>query len=253
MPPRSLRIRASQFIMPKGGASLDECEDAAGVNLGARRFALADGATEAFDAGSWARALAGSWVKTPRAPLAVEEFRAWAAEEGRRLQKFWEGRSLAWYAEEKARAGSFAAFVGLGFEEAGGELCWRAIALGDACLVQRRGGAVVAAMPLSSPEEFNSSPALVPSRAAALDAALARAVTAGGGAEAGDTFLLLSDAAAAWFFKLSGERAPLLEEFDSLLAASENGALAALFVGEREAGRLKDDDVAAVRVAVGDG
>jgi hypothetical protein len=236
--------------MSKEGAGFEECEDAVGVNVAALRFALADGATEAFDAGSWARALAAGWVAREAAPFAVGEFKAWVAEQGRRLQEGWAGRALPWYAEEKARAGSFAAFVGLGFEEAEGGLRWRALALGDACLVQRRGRSVVAALPLSDPEEFNASPALVPSREAALEGALGRAVEAAGAAEAGDVFLLLSDAAAAWFLKLSLTLDPLLEEFDSLLAASENESLAALFRGERAAGRIKDDDVAVVRVAV---
>lgn len=248
MPSERFSIRASHFIMPKEGASPEECEDAVGVDAGAGRFALADGATEAFDAGSWARALAGGWVRA--APLTVVEFKAWVAEEGKRLQEGWAGRELPWYAEEKARGGSYAAFVGLSLGEGGGGLRWRAIALGDACVVQRRGGRIEAAMPLSRAEEFNSCPALVPSRGAALEAALARAVTAGGGAEAGDTFLLLSDAAAAWFFGLFAERAPLLEEFDSRLAASDNEALAGLFRRERGAGRIKDDDVAVVRVTV---
>jgi len=236
--------------MPKEGAGAEECEDAVGVNVEALRFALADGATEAFDAGSWARALAEGWVRAEAAPLAVEEFRRWVASEGGRLRESWAGRELPWYAEEKARAGSFAAFVGVGFEEEGRGLRWRAVALGDACLVQLRGGAMLAAMPLSRAEEFNSSPALVPSHEAALGGALAHAVTAGGAAAAGDTFLLLSDAAAAWFFKLFEGRAPLLEEFDSWLAASENEALAGLFRREREAGRIKDDDVAVVRVKI---
>ncbi|HEV3469032.1 MAG TPA: hypothetical protein VG148_06905 [Pyrinomonadaceae bacterium] len=220
------------------------------MNIRAGRFAVADGATEAFDAGSWARALAGSWVERETVPLTVEEFGAWAAEEGKRLREVWAGRVLPWYAEEKARGGSFAAFVGLCIEGERTGLRWRAIALGDACLVHRRGREVRAALPLGSAEEFNSCPALVPSGGAALDAALAHAVTAEGAARAGDTFLLLSDAAAAWFLKLSEERAPVLEEFDSRLAASDNEALAGLLRRERAAGRIKDDDVAVIRVEV---
>jgi hypothetical protein len=249
MPPQSTRLRAQHFLMPKDGAGVEECEDAVGVNVGAGRFALADGATEAFDAGSWARALASGWVGREEA-VSVGEFRAWVLEEGKRFEEAWAGRELPWYAEEKARAGSFAAFVGVSFAETAGGVRWRAVALGDACLVQRRGGAVVRALPLSDPEEFNASPVLVPSRGAALDGALQRAVEAEGAARAGDLFLLLSDAAAAWFLKLSLAADPLLEEFDSLLAASENGALAALIRAERAAGRIKDDDVAVVRIRI---
>lgn len=236
--------------MPKEGAGAEECEDAVGMNISVRRFALADGATEAFDAGRWARALARGWVEREVAALSVEEFKVWVAEEGKRFAEGWMGRELPWYAEEKARAGSFAAFVGVAFEEAEGGWRWRAVALGDACLVQRRAGTVVAAVPLDDPAEFNAAPVLLPSREAALKGALVRAVEAAGAAAAGDRFLLLSDAAAAWFLKLSRTRDPILEEFDSLLAASENEALAALFRAERAAGRIKDDDVAVVRIEI---
>ena len=244
------QLRARHFLLPKDGAGLEECEDAVGVNVEAGRFALADGATEAFDAGSWARALASGWVGREETPLAVGEFREWAAEEGRRFERGWAGRELPWYAEAKARAGSFATFVGLALDAGGGGVRWRALALGDACLIQRRGSAVVRAWPLADPAAFNSAPALLPSREAALAGALARASTAEGEARAGDCFLLLSDAAAAWFLTLSRAGDPALEEFDSLLAAAENEALAALLRAERAAGRIKDDDVAAVRVEV---
>lgn len=250
MSSESFSARVSHFLMPKEGAGLGECEDAVGVNVEGRRFAVADGATEAFDAGRWARTLAEGWAGAGGARLTLKEFGAWVASEGERLRESWAGRELPWYAEEKARGGSFAAFVGLGFEGAGRELRWRAIALGDACLVQLRGGTILAAMPLGRAEEFDSRPPLVPSHAGALGAALARAATAEGAAEAGDTFLLLSDAAAAWFFKLCGEQSPLLAEFDSRLAASDNEALAALVRRERAANRMRDDDVAAVRILI---
>ena len=231
---------------------MEECEDAVGVNVEALRFAVADGATEAFDAGSWARALAGAWAGADDAPLTLDGFRPWVAAQGALLRRSWEGRALPWYAAEKARAGSFAAFVGVGFGAgARGRLRWRAVALGDACLVQRRGALIRASLPLSRPGDFTSSPPLVPSHEALLDAAMSHAVAAEGAAEDGDTFLLLSDAAAAWFLQLSAERSALLAELDSLLAASDGNALAELFRGERRAGRIKDDDVAVVRIAVG--
>lgn len=243
---RTMPVRVSQFLLPKEGAGPEECEDAVGVNVGALRFALADGATEAFDAGNWARALAAGWVESEGEALSVGEFGRWAAEAGRRWRAGWEGRELPWYAEEKARAGSFAAFVGVGLE---GDGRWRAVALGDACLVQSRGGNILTALPLSDPAEFGAAPVLVASRAAALEGALGRAVAASGEAAPGDVLLLLSDAAAAWFLKLSRAGDALAEEFDSLLAASENDLLAALFGRERARGRIKDDDVALVRIA----
>ena len=244
----SWHVNARRFVLPKEGSAADECEDAVAWSADASRFALADGATEAFDARRWAKRLAEEWVGAKRVPLTVEEFRPWLVEQGEWLRASWEGRKLPWYAEETRRAGSFAALVGLRFELRARVMRWDAIALGDSCLVQTRGGRVETAMPLSNHEEFNTSPPLVPSNESAHDVALARFVSAGGEAERGDLFFLMSDALSAWYFESLAKRDGRAGEFDSLLAASENESLTALVRRERKKKRMKDDDVAVVRI-----
>jgi len=243
-----LNVSARHFGVPKEGSWPEECEDAVAQSADSRRFAVADGATEAFDARRWAVRLAETWVGAKCAPLTAEEFRPWLAEQGEWLRASWEGRKLPWYAEEKRSAGSFAAFVGLRLEVRGRATRWDAVALGDSCLVRTRGGRVLTAMPLSTHAEFNSAPPLVPSNETVREAALARLVSAGGEAERGDVFLLMSDALSAWYLESSSGGDGRAARFDSLLAASENEALAGLVRGERESKRMKDDDVAAVRV-----
>jgi len=247
-------VETSQFVLPKGGSTAEECEDAVAFDAGSLRFAVADGATEAFDSRRWAARLAEEWVGDERAPLTAAEFGPWLGEQGRWLRESWEGRVLPWYAEEKRRAGSYAAFVGLRLEEAGRGARWRAVALGDSCLVQRRGAERLAALPISGREEFGSSPPLVPSSEALRGAALSRLVEAAGEALPGDTFLLMTDALSAWYFEAWERRAAEATRFDSLLAASENVSLSDLVRRERAASRMKDDDVAAVRIhlAAGD-
>lgn len=244
----SLKVIARRFVLPKEGSAEEECEDAVAQSADSSRFAVTDGATEAFDARRWAVRLAESWVTNERAPLTAEEFRPWLAEQGEWLRASWEGRKLSWYAEEKRRAGSFAAFVGLRLEGRGRGARWDAVALGDSCLVQTRGGRVKTAMPVSTHEEFNSSPPLVPSSETVREVALARLVSARGEAERGDVFLLMSDALSAWCLESLSNGDGRAAQFDSLLAASENEALAQLVRAERESKRMKDDDVAAVRV-----
>ena len=245
-------VKVRHFVLPKGGSGAEECEDAVAFDAGALRFAVADGATEAFDARRWAGRLASEWVGGGEAPLTAAEFAPWLKEQGEWLHASWEGRKLSWYAEEKRRAGSFAAFVGLRLEGAGRCLTWRAAALGDSCLVQRRGGEVVAALPLSSAEGFNSTPPLAPSNEALVGPVLARLVEAEGCAEPGDAFLLATDALAAWYFDALARRRTDADEFDSLLAASDNVSLSRLVRRERAAARMRDDDVAAVRILVGE-
>lgn len=250
MASKGWQLDVQQLLLPKSGAELSECEDAIGVNLEALRFAVADGATEAFDARNWAERLAARWVLDEPPALSVETFKAWVATQGEWLQANWQGRELSWYAEEKARKGSFAAFVGVQFEltqEAGRR--WRAIALGDSCLIQLRGGAISAALPISDYKNFTATPLLVSSQAAA-QRALAQLVVHSGSIETGDVFLLLSDAAAAWYLKLSIEREALLKRFDFLLASGQNKELARMFDDERRAQRMRDDDVAVIRIAV---
>src|SRR5215216_2774536 len=108
------RIQTRHFILPKEGSAAEECEDAL-----------------AFDARRWATRLAAEWVGAVRAPLTAAEFGPWLKEQGEWLHASWEGRKLPWYAEEKRRAGSYAAFVGLRLEARGRRVDWRAVALGD--------------------------------------------------------------------------------------------------------------------------
>jgi hypothetical protein len=241
-------VQVRHFVLPKEGSTPEECEDAVAFDAASLRFAVADGATEAFDSGRWAARLARAWVGAGQSPLTAAEFGAWLKGEGEWLHASWEGRKLSWYAEEKRRAGSFAAFVGLRLEARGRGMSWRALALGDSCLLQRRGRELLAAVPVSSPEAFGSTPPLVPSSESLRETALARLVEAEGCAEPGDTFLLVTDALAAWYFEALARRTVAAEEFDSLLAASDNVALSDLVRRERAAARMKDDDVAAVRV-----
>jgi hypothetical protein len=234
--------------MPKSGCELSECEDALGINLSRNRFAIADGATEAFAAQSWAQQLAARWVDSEAPLLSAEAFRSWALTQGQLLHETWSGVQLAWYAEEKARGGSFAAFAGVQLDLDRGEPSWQAIALGDTCLIHIRNEQILQALPLTKSDSFNATPWLVPSRAFLLDSACERLIFGSGAVEHGDFLLLLSDAVAAWIFMLS-EKGELVSHFSSFLRGQDQ-ELTALFAGERDAGRLRDDDVAIISIEI---
>ena len=250
MTSQTWRIETRHFLMQKEDSAPSECEDAFSINAESWRYALADGATEAFDSRRWAQHLVDCWTQADPAPLSTEAFRPWLAEQGRWLHAAWADRALPWYAEEKARQGSYAAFVGLQFRDDGEALHWQAIALGDSCMIQLRRDTICRALPLSDESLFNSTPVLVPSLAALQETALPHAIVAAGRVERGDVFLLLSDAGAAWYLKLSKERKAFAQEFDSLLAASESDALLELFRSERQAKKIINDDIAIIRIAV---
>lgn len=247
-------FQIQQLLIPKPGSSAGECEDAIALNETNGRFAVADGATEAFDARNWALRLADSWAQGEESALTVEDFRRWVTTQGERLHAAWSNRQLPWYAEEKLRQGSFAAFIGLQVELAGdGALRWRSIALGDACFFLMREGKLRIAFPLSDPQSFHSCPLLVPSLVGGQQAALAQTAIAEGWLAAGDVCWLLSDAVAAWYLRKHRAGDAILREFESLLAASRRDNLAVLFGEEQRAGKLRDDDCAIVRIHVGRG
>ena len=102
-------LQLRQLLLPKLGQEASECEDVIAVDPETCRFAVADGATEAFDARNWAERLAQQWVQR-QSTSTLEEFREWVAAEGRELHDSWNGLSLSWYPEEKARTGSFCCF-----------------------------------------------------------------------------------------------------------------------------------------------
>ena len=190
-------LQLRQLLLPKLDHDASECEDAIAFDIQTARFAVTDGATEAFHAGQWARNLAEHWVRT-ESTLTLEEFRKWVAAEGRELHDSWNGLSLSWYSEEKARNGSFAAFVGIELDLKTDTPSWKAIALGDSCLLHCRGEALLKSLPVSRSESFNSAPVLVASNSALHESTMQSVVVDSGICESGDVLFLMSDGAASW-------------------------------------------------------
>lgn len=238
----SSTLEVRQFLVSKQGNSLDECEDAIGVDLNRKRFAIADGATEAFDAGNWARQLTKSWT-TASGLLTSEQFWEWLENEGKLHHAVWSELELPWYAKTKEQAGSFAAFVGLELDLQDATIRWNAIALGDSCLIHSRRGLVEHAFPVSEAAHFGSAPVLAPSKTQEHDHANVEIATSSGELREGDDLLLLSDAVAAWFLETELKR-----EFTHLIDSGRDEEIARFLDQQRSAERLKNDDIAIVRI-----
>lgn len=242
------QFKTRHLLLPKTGATLAECEDAIGIDLNARRFAIADGATEAFDARGWAEHLALAWTRGGALPHTQKEFISWASGEGAAWASVWSGRELPWYAAEKRRAGSFAAFVGLEFVEVENTLRWRVAAVGDACLVLVRESRVMEALPVADYRNFNATPRLVPSVEVGALMRGSDVSIVEGTVESNTVLWLLSDAIAAWCLRAFAEKSPRVAEFESLLLQADDASLADFIDEERAAARLRDDDVAVLRI-----
>jgi len=238
-------LQLRQLLLPKLDHDASECEDAIAFDLQTARFAVSDGATEAFHAQQWARNLAEHWVRN-EATLTLEEFRKWVATEGRELHDSWNGLTLSWYSEEKARTGSFAAFVGVELDLKSSTPSWSGIALGDACLLHCRGGELLKSFPLSRSESFNSTPILVASNAALHESTMQSVVVDSGSCESDDVLLLMSDAAASWCLQRF-ENGDFEADF---LTRKDDEELRRFFDGERQTGRIRNDDLAIVRIEI---
>jgi hypothetical protein len=238
-------LQLRQLLLPKLDHDASECEDAIAFDIPSARFAVTDGATEAFHAQQWARNLAEHWVQN-EATLTLEEFRKWVAAEGRELHDSWKGLTMSWYSEEKARTGSFAAFVGVELDLKSDTPSWNAIALGDACLLHCRGGALLKSLPLSRSESFSSAPVLAASNSALHESTMQSVVVESGDCDNDDVLLLMSDGAASWCLQRFENG-----DFDAdFLTGKDDEELRRFFDDERQAGRIRNDDLAIVRIEI---
>jgi hypothetical protein len=234
------------LLLPKLGHKASECEDAIALDTQTCRFAVSDGATESFDARNWAERLAQHWVQR-KSTLTAEEFREWVAAEGRELHDSWNSLTLSWYSEEKARYGSFATLVGVELDLNTESPSWQAIALGDACLLHCRNKTLLKSLPLSGSEGFNLGPVLVASDSSLHESSMKSVVTDSGTCQNGDVLLLMSDAASLWCLQRFESRDLDVDQF---LSSKSDEQLREFFDTERMAGRIRNDDLAIVRIEI---
>src|SRR5215470_10593617 len=203
-PQISAPFSVEAFSCQKAGNASAEYEDAwavRGSDSPTRcRIAVADGATESSFSALWAALLVESFVRgSAHGP---DFFRHLGA-----IRRLWRrkvrSRPLPWYAAEKARRGAYAAFVGASLNAV--NRAWRAVAIGDCCLLHVRGlqeeMELAHAFPLRHSEEFGSSPFLVGSVRKEEDDPLPHVRVSEGILEADDALFFASDALAAWLLR----------------------------------------------------
>jgi hypothetical protein len=233
--------------VPRRGHGLDDCEDFAAVDPQSGRFAVADGASESWQGGLWARLLVEDFVRGPCGASGT-----WVEGLGSVQHRWAEaapGQEGAppWWLEDRLRRGAFATFLGL--ELLPGEASawrWRALALGDSCLFQVRGIELVTSFPLTRAADFDNSPWLLGSRTPARDP-----VHAEGEGRAGDRFWLMTDALGQWFLRGTEDGSRPWEVLQALLDGENAEVQFENWVEERRRERhLRDDDVTLVTVGL---
>jgi hypothetical protein len=245
----TLGLLVQHYITQKLESDRNDCQDAVAFNCSKGSFAVTDGATEAYGSRYWSRLLAKSWIRF-LSTTDASSFMELASSLADRAHRHWGNKVLPWYAEEKLQSGSFAAFIGLTLDLQSTDSLWKALSIGDCCLIQCRGGRIVAAFPLSDPAEFNYRPTLLPSIKGSQAEIASYLGFYEGRANPGDVFFLMSDAVACWFLGAIKSESQHAKEFERLVSQGRTEEMD-IFIDERRASsEMKDDDVAVIYIKI---
>lgn len=200
--------------------------------------ALADGASGSLFAREWAQLLCrvvvrGSIGEADFLEPAVET----AAGEWRRET---ETRRLPWYLEARRAAGAAATLLCVTVASSGE---WEAVAVGDTCLMHRRGDRLRTAFPRSRPDDFGSAPELI--KALPAGVLLPSVERAGGAAVFGDVLYLMTDALAEWLLRESRGGLTPWPWLDGIASDTDFRERVAVLRGD---GRLRGDDTTLIEV-----
>lgn len=239
-------LNVKSFSMQKLGNEPHENEDAFHYDLEKGRFAIADGATECCFSKLWATLLARNFVESDLSLFSLKRFVKSEVTKAllsflSALQKAWidkiDWMSLEWNVLEKAKKGAFASFLGLEIvKEEKDCYKWRAISVGDCCLLHFKSQRLVESFPLKNNLEFGNKPQMLPS--IALPNICFEVRCKRGRVRRGENIILATDAVAEWILRESG-RLPLCKTLLSL----EEEQLRDFFKRLIEDGRMRNDDI----------
>jgi hypothetical protein len=246
-------LKTQAYTLQKAGTQPDQYEDAFAFDMRSGRAAVADGASDSFEARGWATTLTQSFVKKPPVPE-QDAFMEWLEIPSRAWHVVLPWDELPWYAEQKARdVGGLATLLGFylvrGAETNGAVedvIRWRALAVGDACLLHLRDNELIHRFPIDKTEGFNSTPALLSTRlehdAEVIESGELR--TMEGTCQVGDTFLLATDAIAERLYDLADlEDLNIgLPDWESILSLMDDD-FEGLIDQFREDALIRNDDV----------
>ncbi len=256
-----MQIQVVFFHAPKEGYAPGEWEDGAaggpfGVTRGGDptwvRFAVADGATEAYESQRWVRQLIGSFVSPDQTgtvswpELERGTMTAWF----KAMQEQWQATmpATADYIEQlKIRQGTLATFVGgqiLGLDTP--KPVWQAVALGDSVLFHVRDGQLVDHFPRLRSSDFAATPEGISTLPERLGRMSEELMYRQGQLAPGDMIFAATDAFAKWMITCVERGDPTLWR---VLGDLVHPALFIQLVAKhRRAMAMKDDDVTLMRI-----
>lgn len=130
-----MHLASQLFTVPRIGDQSEENCDASASNEHHQAFAVADGASQSFNSGDWARLITTRWVSSD-APVDISEVAEHCALEWHEFSD----RALASLPpdsliREKMAEGSSATFGGVRLVRKGGNIFWQIITVGDVLIV----------------------------------------------------------------------------------------------------------------------
>jgi hypothetical protein len=258
-----MRVQAQAQWEPKFGSQASEYEDAFcptnavdDERVGEFTCAIADGATESSYSRIWAKQLAQAachnrWLDAETLLAQLPHLqKQWASYVRQRLRN--RSARPPWYVAEKAQQGAHAALLCLHFCKGGAAWAsWRALAVGDCCLVQVRDETIVSLFPFTGAIEFNSRPFLLASQPVNHTQLAQHIHTCSGEWRSGDQFLLMTDALAHWFYRALENNEQPWRAFDDLQGHKDDVLSFQDWMQVlRAEGTIRNDDVTLLRVIV---
>jgi hypothetical protein len=167
------------------------------------RVAIADGVSSAIFSAEWAERLVTSVVDFWDPSDSLAPTVNWLRSARDSWAEMIKGRDLGYFQRAKLEqvSGGFATLLALKFEESDSEgiFSYRALAIGDTCLLHFRNRELLAKFPLQTPLEFECDPSSLCSREHFSDQDIQWKTTEGI-FTGEDTFLLCTDALAKWIY-----------------------------------------------------
>lgn len=216
-------------------------------------ISIADGASEGAFSSKWSKILTETCVKK-NGLIATPEF----LDESQNIFEVWKKdyikkridskNPLLWYEEMSLSSGAYSTLLGITFyHNKDASNIWESHAIGDSCLIQIRDEKVSTIFPILESIEFNNNPILISSIKDYNRETLKKIKNITYNWKYTDTFFLMTDAIAQWFYKeFEQDKKPWL--LLNQLIDKNSLELYEWIKGQINEKKLKNDDITLIRL-----
>jgi len=240
------------FSLPKIGEALTSNQDRFDYSADRKKIALSDGAGSSLYPGKWAEILVKSFCQNAENP--IEKIQQSEQEWLQPVQEQWRQYYLAklkspnrkwWEGGSQIKTCGYATFLGLNLEDHGKKGQWQAIAVGDSCLFKlERKSNKLFVFPIKTAQMFKTTTQCF---ASLPEYPSSSPQFAEGDYEAGDIFLLATDALSQWLLSDYEHQGEAWKKYFELKQIKDFSAEIARL---RQQKLIKNDDITIVAIAI---